>query len=327
MRTVDEIIVIMGGFPALPIERRHSIDYGNIVVAELKEAGLNAISFEICKIEDLNLLIGRKDIIVFNALIGLWGEDGKLASFLEHHNIPYTGCNSLGAKLTFNKVLFKLIINSLGINTPSFQVIDYEKWRNNKLEGKTKISSKSFFISDKTFPLIKYPIMVKTISGGFSMGDSKVENENQLKNALKKASKFGNKILLEEFINGRDAHVPIINGETLPIIETSSKTSDGIRINSQFFDFNVREKTFFIPGRFNKDVISNLENSTKKAYKELNLNGLCRADFVVSDRNEVFMLEINSQHSIRKNRMAINSARAAGYQVIDLIKKILSQIN
>lgn len=327
MKQVDEIIVIMGGIPTLHIERRHSFDYGNIVLEELKKAGFIATGLELNKIEDLNQLIGRKNIIVFNALIGLFGEDGKLASFLEHYNIPFTGCSSLSAKLTFDKFLFKLIVNSLCIKTPSFQIIDFNYWQNKKAYEKAETINKTFYKTDKMDLNITFPIMVKTIYGGFSSGYTKVENEHYLNEALVKASMFGNKILLEEFIEGRDAHVPIINGETLPIIETSDKSDDCIRKDSQFFDFKVRERTFFIPGKFNNDVVTNLKENTTKAYKELNLNGLCRADFIVSDKNEVFMLEINSQHSIRKNRMAINSAKAAGYKEIDLIKKILTKIN
>lgn len=322
-----EIIVVMGGAPLLKIERRHSIDYGNIVIDELNKLGLSATPLEIKKITDLNKLIGKKNIIVFNALIGLFGEDGEMASFLEYYNIPYTGCTSLSAKITFNKFIFKLLVNSLGINTPPFQIIESKYLYNNKKYKRQKLNKEHFYNINKETPNIKYPVMVKTLTGGFSLGYTKVENENNLHDALIKASKYGNKILLEKFIEGRDAHVPIINGETLEIIETSESQDNCIRKNDQFYDFQVRDKTYFIPGRFSGEVIAKLKAYTSLAYSELNLNGLCRADYIVSKNDEVFILEINSQHSIRKNRMAINSAKAVGYKEIDLINKILSNIN
>jgi D-alanine-D-alanine ligase len=317
------IVVVMGGFPQFEIERRHSIDFGELVVETLRENGYRATSLILKKESDLNRLKGERDSIVFNALIGKFGEDGEFASFLELNNIPFTGCGSLSSSITMDKAKFKLLIHSLGIKTPAFQVIDFELWKRKKPGLEPLITETSFYNCNTTFPKMKLPIFIKANHGGFHIGASMVSSTSQFEEALTRAGEVDTKIVLEEFIEGVDAHVSILNGTPLATIERASITPNKNEFASSPYNFRVKDNYFFVPGRFAKPVNEKLKADTKRAYGKLRLRGLCRADFRVASTGDVFMLEINSQHSIRKNRMGLMAAAASGLEPIALIEEII----
>jgi D-alanine-D-alanine ligase len=317
------IIVVMGGFPKFEIERRHSIDFGILVVETLRENGYDATGLILENEFDLNKIKGEKESIVFNALIGEFGEGGEFASFLELNKISFTGCGSLSSSVMMDKAKFKLLIHSLRIKTPTFQLIDFELWKRKRPRLETYITETPFYNPNTTLPKMKLPIFIKANSGGFNIGGSVVSSTSQLEDALEAAGEVDNKILIEEFVEGVDAHVSILNGVPLATIERTTITPNKNEFAASPYNFHVRENYYFVPGRFTKRVSQRLKADTKRVYDKLQLRGLCRGDFRITSSGEVFMLEMNSQHSIRKNRMALMAAAASGLQPITLIEEII----
>jgi len=317
------IVVVMGGWPRFEIERRHSLDFGSLVVETLKYHNYDVVGLTLVERNDLEQIRHEKQSVIFNALIGRFGEDGEFASFLENNKISFTGCDSLAGSLLMDKARLKLFVYDLEIKTPAFQIIDYQLWSKRKSKLVSDATLQEFYNPDRINPKMKLPIYVKGNFGSFNMGGAIISREEQLEDALRTAGEIDNKVILEEYIIGVDAHVPILNGEPMAVIERATEVLDEGDFLSSPFNFKVRENHFHIPGRFTRQVTEQMTNITRKVYGELRLRGLCRADFRVSRSGEVFMLEMNSQHSIRKNRMAIMAALAYGLQPIELIEEII----
>ena len=227
--------------------------------------------------------------------------------------------------IAMDKYKFKLLIKSLNIPTPNFQIINFKNWKKTPLtDSSNSHIYNNIFLTNKKNLRIKPPIFVKSNSGAFSIGSSIVYDVNELDQALIDAQKVDDLIIIEDLINGIDAHVPILNGQALTPIE--KQKLDTIKHNEKLssFSFKIRSSQYIIPGRFSKSIMSQLIHYSETAYNALGCRGLCRADFRVSQSGKVNMLEMNTQHSIRDKSMAIMSAKASGLSALKLTKKVLT---
>ena len=125
--------ILMGGCPKFNLERIHSMDYGRTIFSILKKASYNVIPIEIKNRFQIDTLLNEKIDLVFNALIGRFGEGGSLQSLLEYFRIPYTGSGPLASMIAMDKYKFKLLIKSLNIPTPNFQIINFKNWKKTPL--------------------------------------------------------------------------------------------------------------------------------------------------------------------------------------------------
>jgi len=200
-----KIGVLLGGRSS---ERNISLKSGNAVLQSLKRNGYRAIAVDASK-NMIDILRKERVQVAFVALHGRWGEDGTVQGLLEMMGIPYTGSGVLGSSLAMDKAVMKLVLKTAGVPTPKYSII---------YDGK-----------GSAFPV---PYVVKPASEGSSVGISVVRIKKDASAALKEAFKYDSKVLMEEFIQGQEITVAVINGKALPVIE--------VRPESGFYDFEAK---------------------------------------------------------------------------------------
>jgi D-alanine-D-alanine ligase len=231
---------------------------------------------------DFSLKIGRKKIKFDVALLiihGTPGEDGKLQSYFDMLGIPYTSCDAITSALTFNK--------RWTVATAAFSGIKVANSVHLFKGGSLSIDG---ILSDLTLP-----VFVKPNNGGSSIGMSLVTKASDLEDAIARAFKEDNQVLVEQFIKGREFTIGCMKtkGEliALPICEVVSKKA--------FFDYEAKYSAGFseeiIPAPIPEAQTKYLHDTVKKVYQIFNCKGIVRVDFIWNEAdNQPYMLEINT---------------------------------
>ena len=294
-----KILIISGGISK---ERVISLDTGRQVAKELKKNGF------LVKITEPNLELIKKiklfkPNIIFNALHGQFGEDGYIQTILEAIRIPYTNSGVISSILAMDKVLSKKIFIKEKILTPKF--IEYFF---------NKSNSKIIKEIEKK---LKFPVVIKPINEGSSVNVFICTKLNIIKN-LKKLENY-KRIIIEEFIPGREIQAAIINNKKLGAIELEPKR--------KFYDFqakyNPKAKTkHIIPVQLSKKKYNYLMDLALKAHKLIKCRGVSRSDFKFY-KNKFYLLEINTQPGMTNLSLVPEIASYHGIRFIKLLKMIL----
>ena len=214
--------------------------------------GTNIIS--LCKSAD----------IVFMALHGEDGENGKVQAMFDLNGIKYTGAGYFSSAVSMNKDVSKQIFVQKNINTPKYNILHNGNYEINELD-------------------ISYPCVVKPCSGGSSIGVSIVESEDELFDAIDKAKHYEKDIIIEEYIKGREFSIGGIEGKALPIIELIPKHG--------FYDYaNKYQKGFteeICPAELDSETTKRMQNEAEKAFSALNIEVYARIDFMLSEDNDI----------------------------------------
>ena len=231
--------------------------------------------------------ICRMSDVVFLALHGGMGEDGRIQAILSSMGIPYTGSDFSSCLTAMDKSLSKLLFRAAGVATADFTVI--------------RSGEKPYAVS--------YPCVVKPCSCGSSVGVSIVENEEELHRALAFAEKYEGKILIEDKIEGREFSVGILNGKALPAIE--------IRPKEGFYDYERKYQSGMTeeicPAPLNTEEAARLADSALKAHRALGLGSYSRIDFIKDNRTGKFIcLEANTLPGMTPMSLLPQEAAAAG---------------
>lgn len=233
--------------------------------------------------------------IVFMALHGGVGENGKLQALFDIYNINYTGTGYEGSLLAMNKNLSKQIMIQNDILTAPFKIVKDTKEK------------------------IEFPCVVKPISCGSSVGISIVNNEKELKQAIKEAKKWENEILIEKYIKGREFSVGILNNKTLPIIEIKPK--DG------FYDYENKYqsgKTIEIcPAEITEEKWQLINSLALKVHKTLKLGYYSRIDFILDEKGKAYCLEANTLPGMTPTSLLPQEAKAIGMSYDELCEEIV----
>src|SRR3990167_437123 len=214
----------------------------------------------------------KKVDVIFLALHGRGGEDGSLQGFLEVNRIPYTGSGVLASALSINKLVTKKLLNWGGIKTPKFIALRKED------------GVKEIFL----------PAIVKPNDQGSTIGISLVEREKDLTAALKKAFRFSDTVLIEEYIKGLEVTGGVIGRNlapaALPLVEIVPKVS-------LFFDYRAKYSfggsDEICPARLSKGLTNKVQDIAKKVFQILGCEGMARVDMIIT-KEEVFTLELNT---------------------------------
>ena len=292
----EEIAVICGGNSK---EREISLKTGLAVFQALKRKNLNVILHEISSFDEQEIF-SKKFSFAFIALHGVGGEDGKIQSILSKRGIGYTGSGSESCKLTFDKSITKKIFKKNGINTPSFEIVS----KDNALDlGKLKL---------------KYPLIIKPSNEGSSIGIVKAYNFIDLEKAIHGLLKYYKKLLIEEYILGRELTVPFLHGEILPSIEIITRDGD------YNFDakYNRVDNNYICPANLETSKWEELKNLSLKAFTICKCVGWARLDLIFSE-NQFYILEINSVPGLTANSLFPKSAKKIGKNFDDLVFDIL----
>ena len=201
------VLVVLGGTSG---ERQVSIETGKACANALKKKGYKVIIFD-PKIKNFNLINGNKIDVIFNALHGRDGEDGVAQSYFEYLNIPYTHSGVVSSYNAMNKIISKEIFIRNKIKTPKYFSISASNFNKNEIK---KIISKK---------RINFPVVVKPINEGSSLGLKICKNKKILFKSTKYLLKKYNELILEEYIGGQEIQVAVINNNSLGAIELIPK--------------------------------------------------------------------------------------------------------
>jgi len=294
-----KILIISGGISK---ERIISLDTGKQVAKELIKYG-HPVKITEPNSNLLNIIRLFKPNIIFNALHGQFGEDGYIQTILETFRIPYTHSGVISSAIAMDKELSKKIFIQNKILTPKYFIYSFDKTKSELIS----------LIEKK----VKFPVVVKPINEGSSVNVYICKKSNIFKN-LRLLENY-KKIIIEEFIPGREIQSAIIGTKKLGAIELKPKR--------EFYDFqakyNPKAKTkHIIPVDLSKRKFDELMNITFKTHKLLKCKGVTRSDFKFF-KGKFYLLEINTQPGMTKLSLVPEIANYHGISFYELIKLIL----
>lgn len=304
-----KILVVSGGASA---ERDVSIKSGRNVYLSLDRKKYVVSSLLVPKsldsfFTDKNKNILKKTDLVFIAMHGFFGEDGKLQSYLESLGVKYTGSSSFSCTLSMNKYFSTKIVGSAGINVP-----------------KTYLISKSMVDEDVSSltSKIMFPLFLKPNNGGSSDGVCIVKNANELKKKLSLIFRTDNEAILQEVVVGRELTCGVLGNvgskiEVLPPVEIPKQ--------GQFFDKKIKysKNTVEIcPAELTANEASNIKDISKRIHELLQCRGVSRSDFILAG-NKFYYLETNSIPGMTESSLILKEAKAIGMTFPDLLDRIV----
>lgn len=296
-----KIAILLGGSSS---ERDVSILSGLSIAEAIKD------KFEVLTInveDDLTILpelLFDADI-VFNALHGGQGENGVVQSFLDTHNIKYTGSGAKSSKIAMDKHLSKILAQSEEIPTP--------KWIHLREAGN------HFKLFNEKSPKFDLPYVVKPSEEGSTMGLSIVKNKDNLDLALQHASEYSDKIMIEEYIPGRELTVGILGNKPLPIVEIIPRHS--------LYDYECKYtegmSKYIVPAELPLSLTRKIQKDAIKIYHALNCKHYARVDFRLNENNEHYFLEVNTLPGLTNTSLLPKAAKKAGLSFPKLIETII----
>jgi len=291
------IVVLMGGLSG---ERKISFLTGKACSKALKKKGYKVIDLD-AKGYFVDELKQLKPKLVFNALHGKYGEDGFVQSILESLKIPYTHSGVLSSSLAMDKELSRLIFIKNNLKVPKYFLLQKDHQGNSN----KKINNKK----------IKFPIVIKPINEGSSLGVSICKNKKQFTSKYKKLMRNYDRILVEEYIPGREIQVAIMGEKALGAIELVPRR--------QFYDYtakysNTAQTQHIMPAPLSPKKYKEILGLAKKAHKLLGCRGITRSDFRFF-KNKFYLLETNTQPGLTKLSLVPEIARYCGIKFEDLV--------
>ena len=299
----SKIAVLYGGMSA---EREISLRSGKKVYNALLEQGYkNSVLVDVNPNVAQTLADGGFEF-AFNVLHGRYGEDGCIQGLLEIMGIKYTGCDVKSSAVCMDKETTKNILASRGIPlVPSVCITDV-----NELE--------------KSVSGLNFPLMVKPVKEGSSIGMSKADNLQELKEAL--AKKSDNKVLIEEYYQGKSATVGVLQKEKDGKIETFATTVLGFETKNQWYDYEAKYTEgmtkFILPADFDDDMTRRIQKIAVESFEACECRGLARVDFLVYN-NTPYVLEINTNPGMTDLSDLPAQANHMGIDYNSLVEMIL----
>ena len=298
-----KILVVLGGTSG---ERKVSLDSGRACAKALRKIGYKVSTFDPKK-KSYNLINKHKTDLIFNALHGKDGEDGVAQSYFEYLRIPYTHSGVISSYNAMNKIVSKEIFKKNKIKSPKYFVLEKEDYSKVKLNMSIKKKN------------IKFPIVVKPINEGSSIGVKICKNILDLGKSIKKLFKKYEVLIFEPYIGGQEIQVAIINGSSLGAIELEPKR--------QFYDYKAKyskaaKTKHIMPANLSKSKYKEVLKIAKKAHDALGCKGITRSDFKYF-KNKFYLLEINTQPGMTNLSLVPEIARYKGISFENLVEKIL----
>lgn len=291
---------------------------------EKNEITLGSKIENIKKIQNVFEYLKKLDI-VFPVLHGLYGEDGTIQGLLELLKIPYVGCHVLASSTGMDKVYTKIIFEKANLNQTKYVYIRKynEKYIYvDKNFNETILDLKE--ISKKIVEKIKFPMFVKPSNSGSSVGVKKALNTKELEECIKYASKFDNKILIEEGIIGKEVECAVLGNE-----KVIASCVGEIKPAEEFYTYDAKyknqESRTVIPANLPKDVTEEIKLKAIKAFKAIDGKGLSRVDFFVEENtNKVYINEINTMPGFTSISMYPKLFEASGISYKELLSKLVT---
>ena len=271
----------------------------------------NRIKHQVDK-TDFSINVDGEKIVfdaVFNAIHGTPGEDGKLQGYFDMLGIPYTSCDQATSALTFNKYFCNRFVSSFGIKTA-----DSVSYLNGESINK-----------DELIDRLGLPLFVKPAESGSSVGISKVNHENEFDNAINMAFSEGDRILVEEFIDGREIACGMINRReeliVFPLTEIISK--------KDFFDYEAKYTKGMAdeitPADIDEDAEQDIKTLSGFLFRQMNCKGFVRFDYILTE-TDLYFLEVNTIPGITEASIMPKMAEAFGMSTRDFFSIALDNL-
>ena len=308
MNKQDVVAVVLGG-PSCEAEVSRST--GGAIAEALREKGYNAVEVELVPEKLVEQLREIDAKVVFNAVHGMYGEDGRLQSILEAIKMPYTGSGVLASAVAMDKVATKRFLISANISTP--KCLMYNKRYDNNMAKIEKEIIETFGV----------PVVIKAADQGSSIGVEIVKAEADVAVALDNTFKYSDLVLVEECINGKELTCGVmeVEGElkALPIVM--------IAPHSGAYDYHSKytkgATDYLVPAPLSEEVTAHVQGLAVETYKVLDLSGVARIDIMLDDENVGYVLEANTIPGMTATSLVPKEAAAVGISFQDLCEMIL----
>lgn len=293
-RSAGRVGVLMGGTSA---EREVSLTTGKAILGALLEEGVDAVGIDTQGVWREEMA-REKVATAFIALHGRGGEDGTIQGALELMGIPYTGPGVMASALAMDKIMTKRVLRAMGIPTPEY----------------TELGPGNY-----DAPLaMGLPVVVKPNREGSTIGISVVREEGELEEAIKVAASHDPDVLVEEFVEGEDLTVGVLNDRPMAIVQ--------IVTESGFYDYETKYVTgaqeYRVPASIGEDATRTVQEAAQAAARALRCCGAVRVDFRgAGDRFQV--IEVNTIPGMTPNSLLPKSAAGVGIGFAQLVMEML----
>jgi len=295
-----KIAVLLGGDSQ---EREVSLQSGEAVYDALVNQGFDVCKIDVCKKEKEKWLKQLLEIdFAFIALHGRGGEDGKIQALLELLEVKYTGSSVTASAIAMDKYLTKQIWQINNIPTPTYRLMN----------EKTNIAD---LINE-----LEFPIIVKPAHEGSSIGISKVNNEEELKQAYQVAKELDNIVIAEKWIEGKEYTASIVNGNVLPLIRLETPR--------EFYDYEAKYQLdntqYFCPCGLTEEKEKQIQELAIQAFDVVGASGWGRVDFMLDKANKAWLIELNTVPGLTSHSLVPMAAKQYGLNFEQLILSIIN---
>ena len=292
-----KIGVLLGGLSA---EREISLKTGTAALNALRELGYDAVAIDAGT--DLPEQLRQSEVeVAFIALHGRFGEDGRVQGLLEMMQIPYSGSGVMASSIAIDKVVTKQLLLFHKLPTPGFDFIR---------PGDS--------IADLQARCQQLPLIVKPSREGSTIGITIARTAEVLRQGIAAAAELDGTVLVEEFIDGDELTVSVLNGKALPIIKIVPK--------SGFYDYQAKyfsgDTAYLLPAPIDAEVYQQVQRAAEAAYRALGCRGAARVDFMLRER-EYYCIEVNTIPGMTETSLLPKAAAAAGIDFPQLVEMLL----
>lgn len=303
-RQFGRIGVLMGGASS---EREISLKSGHAVFDALVQLGLDTLSIDIATEnpeENARLINSHNINCAFIALHGRFGEDGGIQKILDGLSLPYTGSGVRASQLAMDKIASRKIFQTQGLSVPDYRIIEKVTYAP---DWKDKFN-------------LTFPLVVKPATHGSSIGLTIVDKKEGFTEAIDLAFSYDQRIVVENYIRGREITVGILDEQPLPVIEIVPK--------KRFFDYEAKYQTgmtdYVVPAQLESAIARQAQDAALDAHKALGCFGCSRADMILSNENIPYVLEVNTIPGLTTTSLLPKAAKVAGLDYGQLCLKLIS---
>jgi D-alanine-D-alanine ligase len=288
--SIKQVALLKGGISS---EREVSLRTGSAVANALGKLGY---AVEVIDVRDTRPQWSEKTDLVFICLHGEFGEDGQVQAYCESKGVPYTGCGVEASRAAYDKGKSKAIFEACSVPCARSELI---------IEGES--------VS------LDPPLVLKPVFQGSSVGIEFVFDREALGEALKRAQGYGQPVLAEKYVKGREFTVGILDGEALPVVEISPKTGWYSYQNK----YTAGATEYHCPAEVSPAMTQALMSIAKQAYQALGCEVYGRVDLMIDEQDNVYVLEVNTIPGMTETSLLPKAASVAGLSFESLCQRIV----
>lgn len=296
------IAILMGGWNS---EREVSLNSGEGVYKALVDLGYKVTKIDFSH-DIFNQLQQVKPDIIFNALHGQYGEDGRIQGVCDILKIPYTHSGMVSSALCMDKVLTRRVCSTVGVKSPQYEML--KKGENTANQEKIAAIGK--------------PFVIKPVNEGSSVGIEIILEDDEFDFDVYEW-KYGDEIIIEKYIAGQEIQVAIMDNKALGAVE--------VRPHGLFYDYNCKYTEgmtdYIIPPQISEKKYNEALELAQKCHTVTNCRGISRVDFILNDKNggdgEFYLLEVNTHPGLTSTSLVPKIAQNAGISFAKIIEFLI----